>query len=40
MKILLSHVKTKIELTSYLAEKIIESAQLQGRRIVVAWGSK
>ena len=38
MKKLLSHVKTKKELTEYLAEKTIEHAQRNGTRVVVAYG--
>lgn len=38
MKKLLSHVKTKKELTKYLAEKTIEHAQRNGTRVVVAYG--
>ncbi|KAK3708724.1 hypothetical protein QZH41_004431 [Actinostola sp. cb2023] len=38
MKKLLSHTKTKKELTEYLAQKTIECAERNGRRVVVAWG--
>jgi hypothetical protein len=37
MKRLLSHTKTKMELTVYLAQKSMEYAQQNGRRFVVAW---
>ena len=39
MKRLLSHTKTKIELTIYLGQKIKEYADGSGRQLVVAWGS-
>lgn len=38
MKKLLSHVKTKKELTEYLAEKTIEHAKRNGTQVVVAYG--
>jgi hypothetical protein len=37
MKKLLSHINTKKELTEYFAQKIIESAQLMGRNVIVSW---
>ena len=41
MKKILSHTKTKMELTIYLAEKAMEYFRRQrGRRVVVAWGSE
>ena len=41
MKKLLSHTKTKMELTSYLADKAMTHFSRQGgRRFVVAWGSE
>ena len=40
MKRLLSDVKTKMELTSYLAEKMLEKAHAQEKHMVVAWGSE
>ena len=40
MKKLLSHVNTKMEPTSYLALKMMNSAQTIGKRIVVAWASQ
>ena len=41
MKKLLSHTKTKMELTKYLAEKAMKYFRIQhGRRFVVAWGSE
>ncbi|CAH3017018.1 unnamed protein product [Porites evermanni] len=39
MKRLLSHTKTKMELTIYLGQKIKEYADRSGRQLVVAWGS-
>ena len=39
MKRLLSHTKTKMELTIYLGPKIKEYADRSGRQLVVAWGS-
>ena len=38
MKRLLSHTRTKMELTIYLSEKTIQHAADHGRRFVVAWG--
>jgi len=38
MKKLLSHTRTKMELTGYLAEKTIQHAMRHGKRLVVAWG--
>ena len=38
MKRLLSHSKTKMELTVYLAQKSMEYAVRNGRRFVVSWG--
>ncbi|KAK3729253.1 hypothetical protein QZH41_000226 [Actinostola sp. cb2023] len=40
MRRLLSHTKTKNELTSYLAEKFIEHAEKTKLRVVVAWGCR
>ena len=40
MKRLLSHTKTKMELTIYLGQKIKEYADRSGRQLVVAWGSE
>ena len=39
MKRLLSHTKTKMELTIYLGQKIKEYADGSGKQLVVAWGS-
>ena len=39
MKRLLSHTKTKMELTIYLGQKKKEYADRSGRQLVVAWGS-
>ena len=39
MKRLLSHTKTKMELTQYLAAKALEHAKYNGKNLVVAWGS-
>ena len=38
MKMLLSHTRTKMELTNYLLEKTMQHAEDEGRRFVVAWG--
>lgn len=38
MKRFLSHVKTKKELTNYLANRILEKSLEIGRNVVVAWG--
>ena len=38
MKRLLSHTRTKMELTNYLLEKTMQHAEDKGRRFVVAWG--
>ena len=35
---LLSHVKTKSELTQYLARKVLKKSQESGKNVVVAWG--
>jgi len=40
MKRLLSHTKTKMELTIYLSQKIKEYADRSGRQLGVAWGSE
>ena len=41
MKKLLSHTKTKMELTTYLTDKAMTQFSRQGgRRFVVAWGSE
>ena len=40
MKRLLSHTKTKSELTAYLAEKLLEKAHQEQKHLVVAWGSE
>ena len=40
MKRLLSHVKTKSELTQYLARKVLEKSQESGKNVVVAWGTR
>ena len=37
---LLSHVMTKMELTNYLAEKILTKAHTEIKQIVVAWGTQ
>lgn len=39
MKTLLSHVKTKSELTQYLARKVLEKGLEDGKHVVVAWGA-
>ena len=39
MKRLLSHTKTKMELTIYLGQNIKEYAYGSGKQLVVAWGS-
>ena len=38
MKRLLSHTKTKMELTGYLAEKTIQHAMRHGKQLVVVGG--
>ena len=40
LKRLLSHVKTKMELTGYLAEKMLVKAHAEEKQMVVAWGSQ
>ncbi len=40
LKRLLSHTKTKMELTVYLGEKMKKYADRSGRKLVVAWGSE
>ena len=40
MKRLLSHTKTKMELTIYLGQKVKEYAKHSGKQLVVAWGSE
>ena len=40
MKKLLLHNKTKMELTEFLAQKIIQYGERIGRNVVVAWGSQ
>ena len=39
MKKLLSHKKTKMELTEYLARKALDHAEMIGKRLVAAWGT-
>ena len=39
MKKLLSHNKTKMELTKYLARKALDHAEIIGKRLVAAWGT-
>ena len=40
MKKLLSHTKTKAELTTFLAKKVKERGQVLRRQLVVAWGKE
>ena len=40
MKKLLSHVQTKMKLTGYLAEKMLEKARVENKPMVVAWGAQ
>ena len=40
MKKLLAHVKTKAELTEYLASKILEKGRQIGKCVVVAWSCR
>ncbi|EDO28722.1 predicted protein [Nematostella vectensis] len=40
MKRLLSHLKTKSELTEYLAVKLLEKGKGAGMNVVVAWGTR
>ena len=40
MKRLLSHVKTKVELTQFLARKTLEKGSHNGKVVVVALGSQ
>jgi hypothetical protein len=37
MSDLLSHVKTKDQLTTYLAQKVLDHARKNGRNVIVAW---
>jgi len=39
MKKLLSHKKTKMELTDYIARKALDHAEIIGKRLVAAWGT-
>ena len=39
MKHLLLHDQTKMELTGFLGQSILEHAATDGRRVIVAWGS-
>ena len=38
MKRLLSHERTKMELTEYLSAKVIQRSECMGRNVIVAWG--
>ena len=38
MKRLLSHKRTKMELTEYLSAKVIQGSKCMGRIVIVAWG--
>ena len=38
MKRLLSHERTKMELTEYLSSKVIQKSECLGRNVIVAWG--
>ena len=40
MKRLLSHTKTKMEMTAYLARKVLERSEQEGRNVVVAWSNE
>ena len=40
MKELLAHVKTKAELTEYLASKTLEKGRQSGKCVVVAWSCR
>lgn len=40
MKKLLSHVHTKMELSTYLAQKTLENGRQKGRCVVVAWSNQ
>ena len=38
MKRLLSHERTKMELTEYLSAKMIQRSECMGKNVIVAWG--
>ena len=38
MKRLLSHKRTKMELTEYLSAKVIQRSECMGKNVIVAWG--
>ena len=38
MKRLLSHERTKVELTEYLSAKMIQRSECMGKNVIVAWG--
>ena len=40
MKRLLSHTKTKMEMTAYLARKVLERSEQEGRNVVMAWSNE
>lgn len=40
MKRRLSHYKTKIQLTGYLARKVLDHAEINGKRLAVVWGTE
>jgi hypothetical protein len=40
MKRRLSHDKTKIELTGYLARKALDHAKINRKRLAVVWGTE
>jgi len=39
MKRLLSHERTKMELTEYISAKVIQRSECRGKSVVVAWGN-
>ena len=40
LKKLISHTKTKTELTAFLAQKVMERGEATGKKVVVAWATE
>ena len=40
MKELLSHTKTKAELTAFLAQKVMERDDATGKQVIVVWATE
>ena len=40
LKKLLSHTKTKAELTAFLAQKVMERGEATGKQVIVAWATE